>query len=341
MKKIKYTFLLLLSVLLFNSCEKIFFGDDVENTSRSNFNYLWQKVETGYSFFDIKDVNWDSVYYKYSPMITDELSNEDLFDYLAEMLNTLKDGHVNLYSPFKTSRFDVSMLGPVNIDFRVIKENYLDEDLEITGPFTHGFLENEQIGYIRYASFSNTLTNQHFDYLLTRFKDTKGLIFDIRQNGGGYIENIFKILSRFVDKKTIVYYSSIKTGYYGITDSTFSEPVAVFASPAQGIKYLKPVILLTDRGTYSAASFLTVSCLALPNFTIVGDTTGGGLGMPNGGQLPNGWTYRFSVTKTMSVNGQNYENGVPPHIHMTLLPDHNITGTDNILEKAIEIIMNS
>lgn len=341
MKTLKNTFLLFLSIFLLNSCEKIFFGDEVENTPRSNFNYLWQKVETGYSFFDIKDVDWDSVYYKYSPLIKDDLSKEELFDYLAEMLNTLKDGHVNLYSPFRTSRYDVTMLGPVNIDFRLIRENYIDGSYEQTGPFTNGFLENGEVGYIRYASFSNSVTNQHFEYMLNRFSETKGLIFDIRQNGGGYIENIFKILSRFTDKKTIVYYSSIKSGYYGITDSTFSEPVAVFASPAQGTKYLKPVILLTDRGTYSAASFLAVSCLALPNFTIVGDTTGGGLGMPNGGQLPNGWTYRFSVTKTLSVHGQNFENGVPPDIYMTLLPDHNITGTDNILEKAIEIILNS
>jgi len=30
---------------------------------------------------------------------------------------------------------------------------------------------------------------------------------------------------------------------------------------------------------------------------LIGDTTGGGWGLPNGGQLPNGWTYRLSITK--------------------------------------------
>ncbi len=339
MKPNTFIAILLISTVL-SSCEKVFLGKDIENSPRNNFNYLWEKVATGYSFFDVKEVNWDSVYYHYSPLITDELTQEQLFDHLAEMLNILRDGHVNLYSPFKTSRFDVSMLGPVNIDFRVIRENYLHEDFVITGPFSHGFLENNEVGYIRYPSFSNSVTHQHLDYILNRYKDTRGLIFDIRQNGGGHIENIFKILSRFVDQKTIVYYSRIKTAYYGVTDSTFSEPVPVFVSPSSEIRYLNPVVLLTDRGTYSAASFLTVSCFALPNFTIIGDTTGGGLGMPNGGQLPNGWTYRFSVTKTLCVDGNNYENGVPPDMYLTLSPDHNVTGIDNILEKAIEVILN-
>jgi hypothetical protein len=339
MKKYISLFSLLIIFTIANSCEKVFLGPDIDNTPRSNFSYLWQKVEMGYSFFDIKDVDWDSIYYHYSPLVTNDMNKEELFNRLAEMLNELKDGHVNLYSPFKTSRYDVSMLGNVNIDFRLIKDYYLTNGIEITGPFAHGFLQNHNIGYIRYASFSNALTNTHFEYMLNRYEDTHGIIFDIRQNGGGYIENVFKILSRLIDQKTIIYYSRIKTGYIGIDDSTFSAPEAVFVTPANGSRYLKPVVVLQDRGSYSAASFFAVSCLALPSITLMGDTTGGGLGLPNGGQLPNGWTYRFSVTRTLSVDGKNWENGVPPDQYITLSPDHNVTGIDDILEAAIERIL--
>jgi len=325
--------------LLFLSCEKVFLGKDIDNTPRNNFSYLWQKVEMGYSFFDIKETHWDSVYMKYSPLVTNDIPNEQLFDIMATMLNELKDGHVNLISPFKTSRYDISMLGPVNIDFRIIKENYLGENITTTGPFTHGFLENGKVAYIRYPSFSNSITSQHFEFMLNRYKDTEGLIFDIRQNGGGYIDNVFQILNRFVSEKTLIYYSSIKTGYTGSNDTTFSTPEAVFATPSGGLKYQRPIVVLTDRGSYSASSFFAVACHAIPHITLMGDTTGGGLGMPNGGQLPNGWTYRFSVTRTISIDGKNWENGVPPHIYNTLHPDHNLTGIDNIIDDAIALIM--
>ena len=41
--------------------------------------------------------------------------------------------------------------------------------------------------------------------------------------------------------------------------------------------------------------------------------------MPNGGQLPNGWFYRFSVIQSLDLQQKpDYENGVPPDIPMFL-----------------------
>ncbi len=340
MKNYKLAILTLLFSLTLIACEKVFLGKDIEDTPRSNFVWLWQKVEMGYSFFDVKDVEWDSVYARYNTMITEDMEDEELFDVLALMLNELQDGHVNLISPFKTSRFDITSLGTVNIDFTIIKDNYLGDGITYTGPFIHGFLENEEIGYIRYSSFSNSITSAQLNYIIDRYSDTRGLIFDIRQNGGGYITNVFSLLSRFINNETLIYTSQIKSGYKGDSpDTTFSDPIPVYIDPYEGDKYLNPIVVLTDRGTYSAASFFAVSCLALDNITLMGDTTGGGLGLPNGGQLPNGWTYRFSVTRTIAIDGKNYENGVPPHIQIDLLPDHNITGSDNILDEAIQLLM--
>ncbi len=63
-------------------------------------------------------------------------------------------------------------------------------------------------------------------------------------------------------------------------------------------------------------------------------TTGGGLGLPNGGQLPNGWTYRFSITQALTLDkNPNYENGVPPDIRV-LFNWKDLT-KDEILERAI------
>ena len=65
--------------------------------------------------------------------------------------------------------------------------------------------------------------------------------------------------------------------------------------------------ILTDRGTFSSGSHFTLAMRKVPHAVIMGDTTGGGMGLPNGGQLPNGWTYRFSVTSTRDLDGSNFD----------------------------------
>jgi C-terminal processing protease CtpA/Prc len=74
--------------------------------------------------------------------------------------------------------------------------------------------------------------------------------------------------------------------------------------------------------------------------TVMGDTTGGGLGLPNGGQLPNGWTYRFSITKTLDPQGNNYENGIPPDVVKILTAEDRISGRDTVIEAAVDLILN-
>jgi C-terminal processing protease CtpA/Prc len=76
----------------------------------------------------------------------------------------------------------------------------------------------------------------------------------------------------------------------------------------------------------------------MPNMTVMGDTTGGGLGLPNGGQLPNGWTYRFSITRTLDPQGNNFENGVPPDIVSIMTDEERVNGVDKVIEDAIDFI---
>lgn len=108
----------------------------------------------------------------------------------------------------------------------------------------------------------------------------------------------------------------------------------LFGLVVDGPRYLKKVVVLTDRGTYSAGSFTALGTKAIPNMVLIGDTTGGGLGMPNGGQLPNGWTYRFSITQSLTLDKKpDYENGVPADIPVSF--DWSDLTKDEILEAAI------
>ncbi|MCB9082182.1 MAG: S41 family peptidase [Lewinellaceae bacterium] len=328
-----YAPLIALFAFALMGCEQVLFDDNIADNPQENFEYLWRECNEKYAFFDYKGIDWDEVHDRYATQVRGRIGSDSLFRVLFAMLNELRDGHVNLISYFNVSRFDVRLLGPENINDRVVLEHYLGDNYYTTGPFRHTFLANEEVGYIRYESFSNTVSEFDMSYMLNRYGKTRGIILDLRQNGGGRVSNVFTMLNRLVSKKTLLYNSYIKNGP-GRED--FSEAQPAYAEPPEkSIRYTKPVIILIDRGSFSATSFLALGARELPNVTLMGDTTGGGLGIPNGGQLPNGWTYRFSISRTLSPQGENFEAGVPPDIRVLLDPADAAQGKDTVIERAI------
>lgn len=329
-------YLILILPFLF-SCEKLFFEEELGTEDpRKNFEYLWNECDRKYAFFELKNIDWDRVYDEYSAKIYDGMSDDSLFNVLGGMLRELRDDHTNLISTFNISFFGVRRLGQDNYDARIISDHYLPENHYISGPFRHDFIlgTDQEVGYIRFASFTGIINELNLGFVLERYKDTKGLIIDLRENGGGSVRDVFGLLSRFVEEETLVYYSRLKNGP---EHDDFTEAEPAYVEPTDGRRYTKKVMVLVDRGTYSAGSFTAISTKAIPNLTLVGDTTGGGLGLPNGGQLPNGWTYRFSITQTLDLNLNNrYEDGVPPDIYA--LMDWNDRTKDEVIERALEEI---
>ena len=340
MKKIHILFFGLLA-FCFASCERAFMESDESSSPVNVFDYLWDKVDQQYAFFDVKGIDWDSVREVYRPMVNDDMDKEDLFDVCAAMLNTLQDGHTNLISNFNVSRNDsvyYRMYAHRNINTDVVLFNYLTLQYHSTGAFTHNAIRDGRVAYVRYSSFENTISESALKYITDRYKDCDGMILDMRQNGGGSIDNIRTMLSIFDNHKQPLYYTQIKSGP-GHDD--FTELTTVYATDTCILEtpYNKRVAVLIDRGSYSATSFFAVCTMGYPNIRLFGDYSGGGLGLPNGGALPNGWTYRFSITRTLALDGNNYENGVPPSERVILDPDCTAQGVDNVIEAAADWIM--
>ena len=305
------------------------------------FEYLWEKVDQQYAFFDVKGVDWNAVHDQYRPMVYDDMSPDSLFSVCAAMLNTLEDGHTNLISDFDISRSDsvyYKMIAKKNINTEVVTLNYLTLGYHSTGAFAHNSIRNGQVAYVRYSSFENTITENALHYIMDRYADCKGMILDLRQNGGGSIDNIRMMLSIFDNRHQPLYKTQIKSGP---KHDEFKELTTVTATDSCILErpYNKPVAVLIDRGSYSATSFFAVCTLAYPNIKLFGDYSGGGLGLPNGGTLPNGWTYRFSITRTIALDGGNYENGVPPEVPVILDPTLTAQGIDNVIETAADWIL--
>lgn len=281
--------LLIFLVLSLSSCEKVLFEPDLATSDPlENFDYLWNEVDRKYSYFELKNIDWNQVRDTYRPMLSANSGDIKLFDVLASMLNELRDDHTNLVSSFNVSQYNVALRSPENYHQRTIEEYYATNRWR-TGSLVNDFMSDGDVGYIRYQSFSSGFSDSQMDLVLSRFKNTKGIILDLRQNGGGSILNVPKILARFTESKTLAGYTITRNGP---EHNDFGKREDFYITPSDRVRYTKPVIVLIDRGSYSATTFFAVATKAFPNITLMGDTTGGGGGLPQ-------WR---SVAKRMDIS---------------------------------------
>ncbi len=297
-----------LSLLILSACHDI---PELANNPRGNFDALWSIIDQRYCFFKEKDVDWNEVYQRYSSKVSEQMTSEQLFDLCSQMINELQDGHINLSSPFATSFYRKWWSDyPQNFDKRLIEQYYFNFNYRTLGAFTYGILP-QNIGYIHYSSFSYGIGAGNLDYVLSYFKGSQALIIDVRDNGGGNISNVEELVNRFIDERILAGYISHKTGP-GHDD--FDEPYAYYIDPigAGHLSWDKPVVVLTNKSTFSAANNFVSIMKNIPNVAIIGDTTGGGSGMPFSYELPNGWGIRFSACSILDANGMSTEFGVDP-----------------------------
>lgn len=333
MKHLKYFYPLIIS-LLFTSCHDI---EEWNDNPTGNFEALWTILDQHYCFFDEKGVDWDDIHDRYALKISDKMTDEELFLVCAEMLDELKDGHVNLSASFNTSYYRKWWSDyPQNYNSRIIEEYYFNFNYRSSGGIDFGILP-QNIGYMHYSSFSYGIGESNLDEILAYFATCDGLIIDIRDNGGGNMTNVETLVRRFITGRTLAGYISHKTGP-GHND--FSSPRAYYYEPAEKgrIMWGKPVVILTNRSTFSAANNFVSIMRHLPRVTIIGDITGGGSGMPFSSEIPCGWSVRFSACSVLDAQGNSTETGVAPtegfDIDMDLAAT--LDGKDTILDTAIK-----
>lgn len=331
----KFTVIIFASLLLLVvSCEKILIEADPDNLPENNFELLWTEIDENYTFFEFKNINWDSVYYAYKAEINNDLKNPRLFEIMTDMLHELRDGHVNLYSELNYSEsYKWYVNNKRNFNFLNIQENYLGNDFVTAGPFLTNVIDS--VGYIYFESLSDDFSEKDIDKVIGNFSGLKGIIFDVRNNGGGRNKTGEITSSRFADRKRLVSYTLYKTGP---EHNDFSDPQPNFIIPGGKVQFLKPVAILSNRLTYSAANDFVLNMSAFPHVTIIGDVTGGGGGTPYDYELPNGWRCRFPRTQTLATNGFNIEHGISPDIQVHLSKSDENKGFDTIIETAVKFI---
>lgn len=326
----------LLSSLLCTSCIT---SEDFEDSHSGNFEALWKVLDEHYCFFDYKQkeygLDWNEVHSRYAAQIRDSLSTDALFQILSNMTFELRDGHCNLIAPHDvasyTQWYDAY---PMNFsDSLQVKYLGNKADYRTTCGIKYRVLKNN-IGYMRVPTFDVGMGDGNLHEIFMYLATCDALIIDVRSNSGGLLTSAQTLAGAFVNETTTAGFMTHKTGR-GHDD--FAKPEPIKLTPAVGLRWQKPVVVLTNRRTYSAANAFVMFMQAI-GATLIGDRTGGGSGMPFTSELPEGWAVRFSACPMTDVEGRDTEFGIEPDVHVDITADDYQRSIDTILEYALEYL---
>lgn len=188
------------------------------------------------------------------------------------------------------------------IDFDVTRE-------QIKTSSVSGEMVSDNVGYIRLSTFDENVSKDFLNKL-QEFKDKgmKGLIFDLRSNGGGYLTEAVNIASQFIPKGDTITYTIDK-----------KDKKTVLSSKG-GIEEDMPIVILTDGYTASASEVVTG---ALKDYNIaetVGTTTFGKGIVQLPFELKSGdGALKVTVSKYYTPNGDNiHKIGIAPDYEVKL-----------------------
>lgn len=179
------------------------------------------------------------------------------------------------------------------------------------------------IGYIRITQFENkTGTDFETELHELELKGVKGIVVDIRNNGGGIVESGLSTADQLLDAGTITYLENNKgeKSYYN----------------SKAGKTNVPYVLLVNGGTASTSEILAAAVMDNDGGAIVGTQTFGKGVVQTVKELTDGDAIKITVAQYYSPDGNViHEKGIEPDY---IVEDIENNGIDEQLSKALELL---
>jgi C-terminal processing protease CtpA/Prc len=190
---------------------------------------------------------------------------------------------------------------------------------------------SEDIGFVTLKN----IKNEDIDSIKKQFKNTKGIIVDIRNYPSAFV--VYTLGAFFAEKTT---------PFAKITLPNIANPGEFIKGPEISVSaieenYKGKLVLLVNEITQSQAEFTAMALRVSKNTTIIGSTTAGADGNVSEINLPGGIGTFISGVGIYYPDGTETQRiGIVPDI--TVLPTIKgiREGRDELIEKAIEIINN-
>ncbi|MBI5044537.1 MAG: S41 family peptidase [Candidatus Levybacteria bacterium] len=207
---------------------------------------------------------------------------------------------------------------------------------QINKPAALSAHQKDKIAYIRLSQFGDN-TNQEWLTTINALSldmqkkgAVKGLILDLRNNPGGYVNDAVFIASEFLKMGSPVVIQDYGSGK--------EESLVVKRG---GLLMNTPLVVLINKGSASASEIVAGALRDYDRATLVGEQSFGKGTMQNAEDLGNGSGIHVTIARWLTPkkswvgNGKNGE-GLKPDIVVTL--DSKDQSHDAQLEKAVEIL---
>ncbi|MBD3270172.1 PDZ domain-containing protein [Candidatus Peregrinibacteria bacterium] len=162
-------------------------------------------------------------------------------------------------------------------------------------------------------------TKMEFDQVINEIKlaEGRGIVLDLRYNGGGYLAGSVDIMSAFIrDAKEIV---TIKYRDPQLNQTYFTDGKAQLPDI--------PLVVLVNRGSASASEIVAAAVQDLERGLVIGEKTFGKGSVQEVNPLPDGSSLRLTVAKWYSPDGSNID-------HVGLEPDRTVELTEEDYQAA-------
>jgi hypothetical protein len=251
------------------------------------FDSLWTRYDRIYPYFSHKGVDWNAARSQFRPAAANARTAAELADITHRMLGPLRDVHAWTVTPSGATIPSYTPQAFVNWR-RSVWDAQLQQHDRRNQAGRWGYAWFGRVPYVYFESWGADFSPAAFDAALDEFRESPGLIIDVRMNGGGSDALAFKVANRFFDQSRTFAYVRYRMGN-GHDD--FTSALARTGTPGGAWQFVKPTLLLVGRGSFSSTESFVLALGVLPNVTVVGDTTGGGSGNPATFMLAGGWSY--------------------------------------------------
>ena len=215
--------------------------------------------------------------------------------------------------------------GTQTMDVPVTRDVIQREDV------TSQLLANGRIGYLKVSGFSSASAQDLHDLLteLVQTNHVEGLILDLRDDPGGYVDAAQKIASEFTGADPL---------YWEQTATGAPEPQHPVPGGA-ATDIALPMVVLVNGGTASASEIVSAALQGNHRALLIGSQTYGKGTIQEFKELPGAGGYRLSVRKWLTPDQTwIYGVGLAPNINIAPVAGE-APPNDTVLDKGIQTIL--
>ena len=210
----------------------------------------------------------------------------------------------------------------LNIEVTRDKINIPSIDYEI--------FKEDNIAYISLNLFWDN-TSIDFEKALLEAKNADGLIIDLRDNWGWYLQSAVEILSNFLDNEKVIVTTKYKNSF-----KNFS-----YKSSNLWDVYDKKIVVLINENSASAAEIVAWALRGYGEAILVWKKTYGKWSVQEPFYMDDGSLLKITIAKWFTPKGKNIDKeGIEPDIEIDFLPEDYDSAYDRQLEEAKKILKN-